>query len=161
VDGFLKEIEGLRKQLAEKENTLEKIRAYISDSKKNLSHIEVELGMKAGDISIIDLSGTPTTPAPEPSTSIATKPTTRNIRTTSTISAVTRPAAVRARRELFHFLVKFNKSNKTIFQIFQLAVDQHQPLFFIQPAMSIKCHHISYRLNLSSLSSCEKIKVLK
>lgn len=49
------EIKDLRKQLAESRNTMEKLRTYFADFKKNLQHIEVELG-EAEDEPIIDLS---------------------------------------------------------------------------------------------------------
>lgn len=114
MDGFLKdmatakdnEIEELRKQLAEKDNTIEKIRAYALEFKKILSHVDIELGDgKPKEITIIDLSTTPPTPAavPAPATSNANafKANIRNVRTSGlSTGASTRPAiSSRIRRE--------------------------------------------------------------
>ena len=102
-----KEIEDLRKQLADCLSTIDKIRSYFNDAQKLYRHIGIELGVGPQDDSIIDLSSSPTILPPPvvPVTSTITARVTSRATTSTrlTTASLHRPATTissRVRRKL-------------------------------------------------------------
>lgn len=89
-----KEIEDLRRQLADCRSTIDKIRSYYNDAQKLYRHIGIELGVSPQEDSIIDLSISPII-LPPPAVLASSTITTR---VASRVTTSTRPTTASSHR---------------------------------------------------------------